>query len=141
MWGVDCIKPAYLNVYIYVPVQVFTEALLHMALNHDGPKAADGQDRGPLQLEEQAESVVCLASGGVGRTEASRGQESGAGAAHGEQARNEKNYSFLVNSDGIQNWCYLLIKLISKTSQSTIEAMHLFFMNMEYLLFSQENTK
>lgn len=65
---------------------VFTEALLHMALNCTGPKAAYGQDINPLWLEEEAESVACLACSDVGQTEAARGQESGAGAACWQKA-------------------------------------------------------
>lgn len=58
-------------------VKVFTEALLHMALNGAGPTAAYGEDVGLLPLENEAESVAGLA----GRTEASTGPQSGAGAA------------------------------------------------------------
>lgn len=60
---------------------VFTEALLHMALHCARPKAAYGQDVGPVPLEEDAESVACMAGSGVGQTEAARSQESRAGAA------------------------------------------------------------
>lgn len=52
-----------------------------MAFNGAGPTAANGEDLGPLPLEDEAESVACLAGSGVGRTEASRGREGGAGAA------------------------------------------------------------
>lgn len=52
-----------------------------MALNGAGPAAAYGKDVDPLPVEDEAESVACLAGSGVGRTKASRGRESGAGAA------------------------------------------------------------
>ena len=52
-----------------------------MALKGAGPTAASGEDIGPLRLEDEAASVACLAGSGVGRTEASTGRESGAGAA------------------------------------------------------------
>lgn len=71
-------------------VKVFTEALLHMALNGAGPTAAHGEDVGPLPLEDEAESVACLAGSGVGRTEAPRGRQSGAGAARRKQAGSQK---------------------------------------------------
>lgn len=71
-------------------LKVFTEALLHMVLHGAGPTAARGEDVGPLPLAAAAESVACVAGGGVGRTEAARGRESGAGAARRKQAGSQK---------------------------------------------------
>lgn len=86
MWVGDGIKPADLNVDVCMCVQVFAEALLHVALHPAGPAAADGEDVGPPPLEAGAESVARVAGGGVGGTEAARGREGGAGAARREQA-------------------------------------------------------
>lgn len=69
---------------------VFTEAFLQMALHRTGPKAPYGQDVGSVRLEEEAESVACMAGSGVGQTEAARGQESGAGAVCRQQASSQE---------------------------------------------------
>lgn len=74
-------SPPIWRFYICMCMKVFTEALLHLALNCAGPAAADGEDAGPPPLEAEAASVACLAGGGVGRADASRGRESRAGAA------------------------------------------------------------
>lgn len=61
-----------------------------MAVHCARPKDAYGQDVGPVRLEEEAESVACMAGSGVGQTEAARGQERRAGAACRQQASSQR---------------------------------------------------
>lgn len=87
-----------------------------MALHRAEPKAAYGQDVGPVRLEEEAESVACMAGSGVGQMEAARGQESRAGAACGQQASSQERFqwfwSVFIITDLIQNFLFTVDSII-----------------------------
>ncbi len=71
---------------ICVHVLVSAEAFLWLVFSGVGAKAAVWKGRGPLWLEEAAESVESVEGCGVGRTKAARGGENRAGATSREQA-------------------------------------------------------
>lgn len=77
--------------FVCAHVSVFAEAFLWMVFSGVGQKDTFGQGHGPLWLEDEVESMACVASCGVGCTKAARGCESRGGATGWTQARAKAN--------------------------------------------------